>query len=204
MSPHHSPALRQTRAQEAASQLSLARLQCLSSPVFRGEYSLRNQSTNDPDRIEKALTEAFEELQAIQQELQVREQYEITKAEQAEETLWQSKERFRVLTRNLGSGVVLMDPSGKIAEYNSAFLKMFDLADDPSRNMLVNVRMPANGDLIWMLISAEPIIKPDGEIDSLICTCQDVTRHGRLYQQTHKARRVGRGLEQVPEEMSSA
>ena len=186
------------------------------SELHRSIDSLRNQSTNDPDRIEKALTEALEELQAIQQELQVREQYEITKAEQAEETLWQSKERFRVLTRNLSSGVVLMDESGKIVEYNSAFLKMFGLADDPSkikdisdqnwadwqvfdedgnlldiddhpirkaaitrkpvRNMLVNVRMPSGGDLIWMLISAEPILKPDGEIDSLICTCQDVTK----------------------------
>ena len=186
------------------------------SELHRSIDSLRNQGTNDPDRIEKALTEALEELQAIQQEIQVREQYEITKAEQAEETLWQSKERFMVLTRNLSSGVVLMDPSGKIAEYNSAFLKMFGLADDPSkikdicdqnwadwqvfdedgnlldiddhpirkaaitrkpvRNMLVNVRMPFRGDLIWMLISAEPILKPDGEIDSLICTCQDVTK----------------------------
>ena len=190
------------------------------SKLHRSIDSLRNKSTNNPDRIEKALTEALEELLAIQQELQVREQYEISKAEQAEETLWRSKERFWVLTRNLNSGVVLMDESGKIAEYNSAFLEMFGLAGDPSkikdigdqnwadwqvfdedgnlldiddhpirkaaitrkpvRNMPVNVRMPASGDLIWMLISAEPILKPDGEIDSLICTCQDVTKLDRV------------------------
>ena len=71
------------------------------SELHRSIDSLRNQCTNDPDRIEKALTGALEELMALQQELQVREQHEITKAEQAEETLWQSKERFRVLTRNL-------------------------------------------------------------------------------------------------------
>ena len=81
-----------------------------------------------------ALTEALEELLTIQQEIRVREQYGITKAEQAEETLWQSKERFRVLTRNLNSGVVLIDDRpGRIAEHNSAFLKMFGLADDPSK-----------------------------------------------------------------------
>ncbi len=181
---------------------------------------LRPQCASDPKKTEEALTEALEELRAIQQEIQASEQLDLTRAEQADEALRQSEERFRVLTDNLSSGVALIDESGRFAECNPAFLKMFGLADDPPadnpsrikdindqdwadwqvfdesgalldvddhpirkasrtrkpvRNKLVNVRLPGSGDPVGMVISLEPIFKPDGKMDSLICTCQDIT-----------------------------
>jgi PAS domain S-box-containing protein len=45
----------------------------------------------------------------------------------------------------------------------------------PVSNKLVGVRLPSGGELVWMLISAEPILKPDGKVDLLICTYHNVT-----------------------------
>ena len=139
---------------------------------------------------------------------------DITERKQAEEALSESRDRFEVLTRNLRSGVALIDGLGKFSIVNPAFLSMFDLPDESSianvndrnwveyrvfdeheelldvdehpvrkaamtgkavRNKLVGVRSPAGEDIRWMLISAEPVIKPDGEMDALICTYHDVT-----------------------------
>jgi PAS domain S-box-containing protein len=43
----------------------------------------------------------------------------------------------------------------------------------------VGVKLPSGGELTWMLISAEPILKPDGQIDLLICTYHDITERKR-------------------------
>ena len=43
------------------------------------------------------------------------------------------------------------------------------------KNMLVAVRLPSGGDLVWMLISAEPLFREDGTIEKTICTYQDIT-----------------------------
>jgi len=43
------------------------------------------------------------------------------------------------------------------------------------RNQLVGVRLPSGDDPIWMLVSATPILKPDGGIEMLICTYHDIT-----------------------------
>lgn len=48
------------------------------------------------------------------------------------------------------------------------------------RNRLVGVQLPGGGDLIWMLISAEPITKSDGRIDLLICTYVDITERKHM------------------------
>ena len=44
---------------------------------------------------------------------------------------------------------------------------------------LVGVRLPSGGDLVWMLISADPILRPDGSIESIICTYHDITDRRR-------------------------
>lgn len=44
-------------------------------------------------------------------------------------------------------------------------------------NQLVGVRLPSGGDIIWMLISAEPLFNEKGEIKTTICTYLDVTEH---------------------------
>jgi NtrC-family two-component system sensor histidine kinase KinB len=45
----------------------------------------------------------------------------------------------------------------------------------PTKNELIGVKLPSSGDLIWMLISTEPIIRSDGKLKLIICTYQDVT-----------------------------
>lgn len=44
------------------------------------------------------------------------------------------------------------------------------------QNQLVGVHLPSGGDIIWMLVSAEPILKANGKIDKLICTYHDITK----------------------------
>ena len=43
------------------------------------------------------------------------------------------------------------------------------------KNQLVAMKLPAGGDYIWMLITAEPLLKEDGSIDKIICTYHDIT-----------------------------
>ncbi len=57
----------------------------------------------------------------------------------------------------------------------------------PIRNKLVGVRLPKGGDLIWMQISAEPVLKPDGKIELLICTYQDVTERKKAEEAFRKS-----------------
>lgn len=132
----------------------------------------------------------------------------------AEEALWQSRNHFSTLIRNIRSGVALVDGTGEFTVVNPSFLRMFGLKDDetienvneqnwsswqllesdgtllpvsehPIRkaaatgkavsNKLVGVRPPAGGDVTWMLISADPVLKSDGTIQSTICTCHDLS-----------------------------
>jgi PAS domain S-box-containing protein len=49
------------------------------------------------------------------------------------------------------------------------------ITGNPVKNRLIAVRLPSGGDLIWMLVSAEPVIKGNGIVEKIICTYQDVT-----------------------------
>jgi PAS domain S-box-containing protein len=50
----------------------------------------------------------------------------------------------------------------------------------PVRDKLVGVKLPSGGDLIWMLISADLVRRPDGSIQSTICTYYDITERKRV------------------------
>lgn len=66
-------------------------------------------------------------------------------------------------------------------------LKLLHVDDHPVRkaaltgksvhDQLAGVRLPSGGEIIWMLISAEPVFNTSGEIEKTICTYLDVTRH---------------------------
>jgi PAS domain S-box-containing protein len=49
------------------------------------------------------------------------------------------------------------------------------LAGQPVRNKLVGVRLPSGGDLIWMIVNADLVLKPDGNIQYVIATYYDIT-----------------------------
>ena len=56
--------------------------------------------------------------------------HDITERRKAEEALWKEKERFRMLTQNLSSGIALIDESRRFAIVNPAFLRMFEISEE--------------------------------------------------------------------------
>jgi PAS domain S-box-containing protein len=69
----------------------------------------------------------------------------------------------------------MFDENGLLFDVHDHPIRKAALTGKSVRNKLVCVRLPAGGDLVWILVSAEPILKPDGKIDSLICTYHDIT-----------------------------
>jgi PAS domain S-box-containing protein len=67
------------------------------------------------------------------------------------------------------------------------------LTGHPVRNKLVGVKTPSGTHLKWMLISAEPVFKPDGRLQAIICTYHDVTARK---QAEEDLRRMNESLEQ--------
>jgi PAS domain S-box-containing protein len=49
----------------------------------------------------------------------------------------------------------------------------------PVHNQMVGVRAPGGGDIVWMLISAAPLLGRDGRLENLICTYHETTEFRR-------------------------
>ena len=60
----------------------------------------------------------------------------------------------------------------------------------PVKDKLVCVRLPSGGDLIWMLVSADLVFRPDGSIQSTICTYYDVTERKQAEEAVAAAHRL--------------
>jgi len=69
----------------------------------------------------------------------------------------------------------VFDEGGVLLHVDHHPVRKAALSGQTVRNQLVGVRLPAGGDLVWMLVSADPLLKPDGGIDQLICTYHDIT-----------------------------
>ncbi len=64
---------------------------------------------------------------------------------------------------------------------------------------LVGVMLPSGGEIIWMLISAEPIFKDNGKIEKIICTYHDITGRKKVEQSLRESERK---LSLIQENMS--
>ena len=53
------------------------------------------------------------------------------------------------------------------------------MTSKPVKDQLVAVHNPGAKELTWMLISAEPVLKEDGDIYRVICSYYDITEHKR-------------------------
>ena len=53
----------------------------------------------------------------------------------------------------------------------------------PVRNQLVRVKRPSDGAQSWLLVSAEPVLKPDGRLHLTICTYYDITERKQIEEQ---------------------
>ncbi len=69
----------------------------------------------------------------------------------------------------------VFDEDGALFDVDYHPLRLAALTGESVRNKLVSVKLPNSGDFVWLLISAETILKPNGKIDSLICTFHDIT-----------------------------
>jgi PAS domain S-box-containing protein len=47
-------------------------------------------------------------------------------------------------------------------------------------HQLVGVKLPTGEEITWMLISAEPILKENGEVEKIICTYHDITERKKI------------------------
>ena len=69
----------------------------------------------------------------------------------------------------------VFDEIGELLHVDAHPVRKAVLTSRSVRNQLVGMRLPAGGDLVWMLISAEPMLKADGSLDRVICTYHDIT-----------------------------
>jgi len=59
-------------------------------------------------------------------------------------------------------------------------VRMAAITGTPVKNQLIAVRLPSGGDMIWMIVSAEPVFNENNSIEKIICTYQDVTMLKRV------------------------
>lgn len=64
---------------------------------------------------------------------------------------------------------------GRLLHVDDHPVRKAALTRKPVRNQLVRVQRPSGGNDVWLLVSAEPILKTDGQLRSLICTYYDLT-----------------------------
>jgi len=69
----------------------------------------------------------------------------------------------------------VIEEDGKLVDVDEHPVRKAALTGKVVRNRLVAVRSPSHESLKWMLISADPILKPSGQIEALICTYHDIT-----------------------------
>jgi len=66
--------------------------------------------------------------------------------------------------------------NGQLLEVDSHPVRKAALTRQPVRNQLVRVRRPSDGQELWLLVSAEPVLRPDGQLRLMICTYYDITQ----------------------------
>ena len=76
--------------------------------------------------------------------------------------------------RNWGEWQVF-DEKGELLEVDEHPVRKAVMTGKTVSNQLVAVRAPSDSRLRWMLISAAPILKPNDQLDAVICTYHDVT-----------------------------
>jgi PAS domain S-box-containing protein len=60
----------------------------------------------------------------------------------------------------------------------------------PVRNVVLGVFRPRTQDRVWLLVNAEPELRPDGEVEEVISTLHDITERRALEAQLRQAQRM--------------
>jgi PAS domain S-box-containing protein len=73
----------------------------------------------------------------------------------------------------------VFDEEGRPLQADDHPVRKAALTRRPVHGQLVAIRLPAGGELRWMLVSAEPMLRPDGSTSQIVCTYNDVTDRRR-------------------------
>ena len=68
---------------------------------------------------------------------------------------------------------------GELLDVDEHPVRKAALTGKAVRDSLVAVKSPTDGPLKWMMISAEPILKSNGQMDAVICTYHDISERRR-------------------------
>ena len=60
----------------------------------------------------------------------------------------------------------------------------------PLHNVVMGVFRPRTQDRVWLLVNAEPELRPDGEIEEVLCSFQDITELRTLEAQLRQSQRM--------------
>ncbi len=77
----------------------------------------------------------------------------------------------------------VFDESEQLLDVDDHPVRKAALTRRPVRNQLVGVLRPSGRELVWMLVSAEPLLRNDGTLEHLICTYHDVTERRHAEEQ---------------------
>lgn len=69
----------------------------------------------------------------------------------------------------------VLDERGRLLQPGERPVLRAYATGEPIRNMVVGIRRPRDGQLIWALASADPLRTPEGKVDKVICTYYDIT-----------------------------
>ncbi|HTP24047.1 MAG TPA: PAS domain S-box protein, partial [Anaeromyxobacteraceae bacterium] len=81
---------------------------------------------------------------------------------------------------------------GRLLPVDEHPVRKATLRKEPVRDELVGVRPPAGAELIWMLVSAEPLLGSDGRIQNVICTFHDITQQRQVEQARRRSEEEAR------------
>ncbi len=81
----------------------------------------------------------------------------------------------------------VLDEDGRLLAVDEHPVRQAARTRRPVHGRLVAVRLPAGGELRWMLISAEPVLAADGSVAQTICTYSDLTDRRRAEEALREA-----------------
>jgi PAS domain S-box-containing protein len=92
---------------------------------------------------------------------------------------------------------LVFESDGTLLHIDEHPVRKAAITGKPVRDKLVGVRLPSGGDLIWMLISADLVLRPDGNIQSTICTYYDITERKKAEEALRENEQFLRETQQV-------